>query len=70
VSAPADRDYNEEGIEMFVALEGVPGAPAARREADAALARLAASYLREPGGLEEVAEALERLAADHFELGA
>jgi hypothetical protein len=69
VTEPADRDYNEEGIEMFVALEGVPGEPAARTASDAALARLAAGYLRDPGGSEETAAALERLAAEHFELG-
>jgi hypothetical protein len=63
------RNYNEEGIEMFVALEGVPGAPPARSPDDEALARLAAGYLREPGGLRETAEALELLAAEHFEVG-
>lgn len=65
------RNYNEEGIEMFVALEGVPGDAPAPTPDDAALARLAAEYLGpDAAGLAETAQALELLAANHFEVGA
>ena len=65
------RNYNEEGIEMFVALEGVPGDPPAATPDAAALARLAAEHVGpDAAGLAEIAQSLELLAANHFEVGA
>ena len=69
LAACRERDYNEEGIEMFVALEDARGAalPAAPGPRDLALARLAAGYL---DALDDEAAALEVLAANHFGVGA